>query len=175
MNFPFVTLMSYPWLAKSWGGHSTWGMPFLKSVICFLNFAYKLLISVSMEWVVVNMDIIFLTQLETFKVYFLPYENFLMWGLIILWLAILQYHDLQSQGLTNTFLQNFACLLLEGKHVFFSCSEGCCVSSNESLQNLTSNNGFGFPVNVKYSRLKSPSIHIGLYLYLLYSLFISSN
>ena len=60
MDLPFA-LMSYPCLAKSWGNHSTWYMPFLY-INYMLNFVHKFSIGVSMELVVVNMDIILLTS-----------------------------------------------------------------------------------------------------------------
>ena len=81
-------------------------------IIGLLNFVYKLSVGVSIELLVVNINIIFLTSwLETLKVYFLPHENFPTLGLEItlvrkLHQLILQYHDLQSQGYANIFLQS---------------------------------------------------------------------
>ena len=78
------THTSYPWLAKSRGGHSAWDMAFLYVNYVFaINFVHKFSIGVSMELVVVDMDITFLTSGKTFKVYFLPHEN----GHRVLWLA----------------------------------------------------------------------------------------
>lgn len=78
---------------------------------CLLNFVYKLSVGVSIELLVVNINIIFLTSdLRLWKSTFFHMKTSQRWGLRLLvrklHQLILQYHDLQSQGYANIFLQS---------------------------------------------------------------------